>query len=70
MSAGQLRRRLENDLLRGHLGRQDPWRALDDDVAHNAPILLAAGEVQPAAPCPANADRGGILLTSDVIGWR
>ena len=42
LSARQLRRRLENDLLRGHFGRQGPGWALDDDLAHNASIPLAA----------------------------
>ncbi|RYJ21507.1 hypothetical protein CU044_6305 [Streptomyces sp. L-9-10] len=45
-------------LLAGYFGRQDPWWALDDDLAHSSPIPLPDGMFPIGAPVATGSIRG------------
>ncbi len=70
MPARQLRRWLQHDLFRGHLGRQRPRRTLHDDVAHWSPIPLPGPAVVQGSPWSGYAGRGVILLSPRSTGER
>ncbi|AYN43575.1 hypothetical protein D9753_09470 [Streptomyces dangxiongensis] len=70
MPPRQFRRWLDDDLFRGHLGRQRPGRALHDNLAHRSPIPLPDPGIPHATPCPASAGRRVILLSSRDTGER